>query len=192
MSTPGEPLRRHCSVHLVDGRIEAVTDDPPGEPPAPAEVPVLDLSDYCVMSGLIDSHVHSLYEVGNRSIADFVTRSDADLALQGAHFTRKLLEAGFTTLRDLGNMQGSDAIYSLRDAIANGLIPGPRIVGVGAFISPTGGGGDIGGLRPDVCCVVKSSGICDGADACRRSVREQIKRGADVVKIILTGSVLSN
>jgi imidazolonepropionase-like amidohydrolase len=189
MDVPGEPLRRDCLVRVRDGNVDSI------ESAATASSPpvdrVLDYSDCCVLPGLIDCHVHCLYEVANRSVADFVTHSDADLALQGVHFTGKLLRAGFTTIRDMGNMLGSDAIYSLRDRIQRGELTGPQIFGVGAFISPTGGGGDMAGLRPDVCCVIKSSGICDGPDACRRAVREQIKRGADLIKVILTGSVLS-
>jgi imidazolonepropionase-like amidohydrolase len=191
MNIPGAKLRPDCTLRIGEGQVKEVLDGPPPLKWLGRNVEVLDLSDQYVMPGLIDCHVHSLYEVGDRPLADFVAKSDAHLALQGVYFAQKLLRSGFTTIRDVGNMQGSDAIYALRDAIASGCILGPRILGVGAFISPTGGGGDVSGLRPDVCCAIKSIGICDGPYACRAAVREQIKRGADLIKVILTGSVLS-
>ena len=191
MEVPGQALRTNCFVRITQGRIKEITPGPPPSDSSTLGTEVIDLSNCCVMPGLIDCHVHSLYEIGERSLLDFVTKTDADLSLQGVYFTRKLLESGFTTIRDVGNMQGSDAIYSLRDSIASGQLLGPRILGVGAFISPTGGGGDISGFRHDVCCVIRPSGICDGPDACRAAVREQVKRGADLIKVILTGSVLS-
>jgi imidazolonepropionase-like amidohydrolase len=78
-------------------------------------------------------------------------------------------------------------------AIAERKVAGPRIICVGAVLSPTGGHGQIYGFRHDVCaCVQSTSGICDGADECRRAVRRQVSYGADAIKFVATGGVLSN
>ena len=107
---------------------------------------------------------------------------------QGGHWTkpayqaRLTLNAGFTTVRDLGARQ-PEVIYALRAAVAEGKVPGPRILCVGAILSPTGGHGQTYGFRRDVCaCVQSSIGVCDGADGCRRAVRAQVAEGADAIK----------
>ncbi len=81
--------------------------------------------------------------------------------------------------RDSGDE--NDAIFALRDGIAAGLVPGPRVVAAGNVISPHGGEGDVYGYRPDVVKVLQRPNLCSGADDCRRVVRQQIQRGADSI-----------
>jgi imidazolonepropionase-like amidohydrolase len=114
----------------------------------------------------------------------------SDLAIQGVMNARKILGAGFTTVADLG--EENEAIFALRDGIAQGKVPGPRIVAAGNVISPHGGEGDVFGYRPEVIRALQRPNLCSGADDCRRVVRQQIQRGADVIKVVATGAVLSD
>jgi imidazolonepropionase-like amidohydrolase len=120
-----------------------------------------------------------------------VTEDDADAALRGSVNARRTLEAGFTSVRDLG---GGPAVFALRDAIANGTIPGPRMLVAGFAISPTGGHGDrTNGYREDLFDEPGAFlGIADGPYEARKAVRAQVKRGADLIKLTATGGVLSN
>jgi imidazolonepropionase-like amidohydrolase len=86
-----------------------------------------------------------------------------------------------------------DVVFALRAAVAERKVAGPRVLCVGAVLSPTGGHGQIYGFRQDVCaCLQSTSGICDGVDECRRAVRRQVSYGADAIKFVATGGVLSN
>ena len=151
---------------------------------------VIDQRSRFVLPGLIDSHVHLTGELGPDQLIEEVTLTAADGALRGAGFARTTLLAGFTTVADLGAM--NDSIFALRRAIAEGRVPGPRIVASGAAITPDGGHGDVNGYSPAVNDALRSPNACSGADACRRAVRRQIQAGADVIKITATGGVLSN
>jgi imidazolonepropionase-like amidohydrolase len=151
---------------------------------------IVDLSKRFVLPGLIDSHVHLCHENGPDDRMNRVTRTSADWAVSGAGFAAKTLQAGFTTVANLGD--DNDAIFALRDGIARGEIPGPRVLAAGSVISPHGGDGDVHGYRPDVAAAVRRPTLCSGADDCRRVVREQIGRGADLIKIVATGSVLAD
>jgi imidazolonepropionase-like amidohydrolase len=151
---------------------------------------VIDQRSRFVLPGLIDSHVHLTGELGPDQLIEEVTLTAADGALRGAGFARTTLLAGFTTVADLGAM--NDAIFALRRAIAEGRVPGPRIIASGAAITPDGGHGDVNGYSPAVNDALRSPNACSGADACRRAVRRQIQAGADVIKITATGGVLSN
>jgi imidazolonepropionase-like amidohydrolase len=167
-------------------RIEA------GFTPAPAGARVIDLKKSFVLPGLIDSHVHILSEGNPNQRFELVTQSEADAALSGAHFAKKTVDAGFTTIADLGAGAGGDAIFALRDAIAAGRARGPRILAAGSTITPTGGHADVHGYRADVMKALGRASVCNGPDDCRRAVREQIQAGADVIKVTATGGVLSN
>jgi imidazolonepropionase-like amidohydrolase len=151
---------------------------------------VIDQRSRFVLPGLIDSHVHLTGELGPDQLIEEVTLTAADGALRGAGFARTTLLAGFTTVADLGAM--NDSIFALRRAIAEGRVPGPRIIASGAAITPDGGHGDVNGYSPAVNDALRSPNACSGADACRRAVRRQIQAGADVIKITATGGVLSN
>lgn len=151
---------------------------------------VIDLRDSFVLPGLIDSHVHLTQELSPTGRLDGVTTTRAAAALNGAYFARVTLEAGFTTVANLG--ASSESIFALRDAVARGRVAGPRILASGASISVHGGHGDSHGYIPEVLEVLRSEAVCSGADDCRRAVREQVRRGADLIKITATGGVLSN
>ena len=188
LAVPGEPVKNQQTVVIRDGRVVAI-EDGWVEPGTDSPSRVLDLREYFVMPGFIDLHVHLLGQSGGDRKVDYVTRSDSYFALQGSQFARWTLEAGFTTVRDLGAR--GEAIFALRDAVRDGLVPGPRILAAGRAITPSGGHGDIHGYRTEVLLALPASGTCDGADDCRRAVRQMVKRGADVIKVTATGGVLS-
>lgn len=158
---------------------------------APQGAEVIDLKDKTVMPGLIDCHVHFEFEQNRSSYVERFTFNEADIAFQSAVFAKRTLEAGFTTVRDLG---GRGVNISLRNAINKGLTVGPRIITSGKSLSITGGHGDATtGAREDLFDPPPGAedGIADGPDACRTAVRTQIKRGADCIKVCATGGVLS-
>lgn len=160
----------------------------PGDVSGTANATVIDLSDRFVMAGLIDSHTHILsqQEPNRREIA--VTRPSEFSTLLGVEYGMRTLRAGFTTIRNVG--ADRNAIFALRDAINQGVVMGPRIRASGQTITPTGGHGDGGGFRDDVFAE-PHSGVCDGVTECRKAVRTQIKYGADHIKFVATGGVLS-
>ncbi|MCH8344284.1 MAG: amidohydrolase family protein [Planctomycetes bacterium] len=195
LAVPGEPPQPHMTIVIHDGRIQAVRRgyvdardlaEARNEP-----IETVDLKDRFVLPGLIDCHTH----ITGQYTADVrlrrVEETDADAAIRGVVYARRTLEAGFTTIRNVGS--SGDAAFALRDAINEGLVPGPRILMAGESISPTGGHSDSTlGYREDLFAMPGSmQGIADGPAACRRAVRAQVKRGADVIKLTATGGVLS-
>jgi len=194
LDRPGQAPRGASTVLIHDGRIVAVRDghvDASAFEGAPASAAVIDLRDRFVLPGLIDSHVHlDSDKAGIEGMLEGVTQSDAAQAYDAAVNARKTLDAGFTTVRNLG--EGHGVTLALRDAIAAGKLPGPRIVDAGRPISATAGHMDATlGFRDDLHAAFSTSNLCNGADDCRRAVREQIARGADVIKFASTGGVNS-
>lgn len=186
LAKPGEGYATRQTILVEAGRVVSVT---PGYT-RPKEYPVINLRDAYVLPGLIDSHVHITNENGpDRRIKSF-ENSDVDVAFDGAAFAAATLKAGFTTVQDVG--APNDAIFGLRDAIARGAVPGPRLRASGSSVAVTGGHGDINGYSARVMAAFTGASICNGADDCRRAVRQQIKEGADLIKITATGGVLSN
>lgn len=185
-----EPLAKQ-TIAIEKGRITAVT---PGFAAAKAgDDSVIDLSDHFVLPGLIDCHVHLTGEFGPKHKLELVEESPTAIALHAARHARVTLEAGFTTVRDLGEIGGAgDAIFSLRSAVAKGYVPGPRIFAAGSIISPTGGHGITCGYRDDINLLLDASGRGDGVDGCRHAVRRQVSRGADFIKFVATGGVLTD
>ncbi len=171
---------------VQNGRIVRVVDGFVAEPGGK----VVDLKDSFVLPGLIDSHVHITGEQNPNTRLEGVTNSSADDAMAGARFARRTLLAGFTTVADLG--ADDEAIFALRRAAARGDVPSPRILASGAAVSVHGGHGDVNGYREDVMHVLRPGSVCSGPDDCRRAVREQVWKGADIIKITATGGVLSN
>jgi imidazolonepropionase-like amidohydrolase len=156
----------------------------------PSEALFVDLRDKTVLPGLIDCHVHLEWEQSRSSYSNKYVLNDADIAFRSAIYARRTLEAGFTTVRDLG---GTGVNIALRNAIDAGLCTGPRILTAGRVLSITGGHGDHGtGSRWDLFDPpMPEIGIADGPEECRTAVRTQIKQGADWIKVAATGGVLS-
>ena len=171
---------------LENGKVARIVDGYVSEPGGR----VVDLKDSFVLPGLIDSHVHLTGQQGASSRLDEVTQSSADQAMVGAGYARKTLMAGFTTVADLG--ADNAAIFALRAAVKRGDVAGPRILASGGAVSIHGGHGDVNGFSEEVMHALRPTSVCSGADDCRRAVREQVWRGADIIKITATGGVLSN
>jgi imidazolonepropionase-like amidohydrolase len=171
---------------IEGGKVVRIADGYVSEPGGT----VIDLKSSFVLPGLIDSHVHLTLVQSASSRMDVVTQSSAEQAMVGARNARKTLLAGFTTVADLS--ADDDAIFALRKATALGDVPGPRILAAGEALSALGGHGDNTGYRADVTRVLQPSSVCSGADDCRRAVREQVRAGADLIKVHATGGVLDN
>ncbi len=191
LAVPGESPATRQSVIVRDGKILEIRDGfvRADTLEGAGEVRLMDLSDAFVMPGFIDLHVHLTGQAGSSGKLDYVTMTDGDVALTALMYAKRTLMGGFTTVRDLGS--DGTAVFALRDAITAGKVAGPRIVAAGEAITPTGGHGDVHGFRGEVLDALPSTGVCDGADDCRRAVRHQVKRGADVIKVTATGGVLS-
>ncbi|HRE43348.1 MAG TPA: amidohydrolase family protein [Terricaulis sp.] len=183
----GRVLTEHSILVGADGRIVGVESGYVTR----AGAEVIDQRNRFVLPGLIDSHVHlrSVERTSNQFI-DAVTLTAADFALRAAQSARITLNAGFTTVADLGAQ--NDTIFALRRAINEGRAVGPRILASGQAISIDGGHADANGWAPDVLNTLRSPNACSGADACRRATRRQIQAGADIIKVTATGGVLSN
>jgi len=161
--------------------------------PPPPDAQVIDLGDATLLPGFIDAHVHLSEESGPNWYLDFyhsLMRFPAEQALYGAHYAKVTLEAGFTTVRDVGS---SDYVaLGLRNAIGAGVIPGPRMLVSNYAIGATGGHADTGPFPPErIAPEGPLKGVCNGPEECREAVRYQLKFGADVIKFMPSGGVLS-
>jgi imidazolonepropionase-like amidohydrolase len=182
-------LVEHGVVVVLGQKIEAVGSDAK----IPANAEVIDLGDATLLPGFIDAHVHLSDESSPDWYHDFyseIMRFPAEQALYGAHYAKVTLEAGITTVRDVGS---EDYIaLGLRNAIAAGMIPGPRMLVSNYAIGSTGGHADQDPYPPQRIAVAGPiKGVCNGPDQCREAVRYQIKYGADVIKFMPSGGVLS-
>jgi imidazolonepropionase-like amidohydrolase len=175
---------------LIDGdRIEDVV--PASE--APAGVRTVDLSGRTVLPGLIDCHAHLIGEMDDgRGYASLVNRSSAQEALTGVTNALATLRGGVTTVRDVGTFYAFVDL-ALREAIEEGRIAGPRMMCAGAYVTCPGGGGDITGLPPDVPVPDELRvGVSSGAEEVRENVRRIFDAGADFIKVLATGAVLTS
>ena len=193
LAVPGErPLgastlliRRDRIVEVRQGLLDcaALADEP--------SCSSIDLGESWILPGLGDGHVHLSFDrtaAPSASAFDRGAISRSTTTVDAWLNARKTLAAGFTTVRDLAS--NSESVFAVRNAIDAGRLPGPRILVSGLPISSTGGHGDFTPAGtphtgPD------ESGLCDGIEECRRAVREQIKRRADVIKIMATGGFAS-
>ena len=182
-------LTEHGVVVILGTKIQAVGSDAA----IPAGAEVIELGDSTLMPGFIDAHVHLSQQSGPHWYHDWfdsIMRFPAEQALYGAHYAKTTLEAGVTTVRDLGS---TDYIsLGLRNAIAAGEIPGPRMLVANYAIGATGGHADQDPVPPQRIAVAGPiQGVCNGPEECREAVRYQIKYGADVIKFMPSGGVLS-
>ncbi|MFH1573840.1 MAG: amidohydrolase family protein, partial [Acidobacteriota bacterium] len=179
-----QPIRP--GVVLIRGeRIEAVG----GDVVVPEGARVIDLGGATLLPGLIDLHTHLTDEVGLHWEEVLLKTTPGQAALFGAKNARDTLMAGFTACRDMGPTWPYTDI-DLRYAIEKGAVPGPRLQVPGNYVCGTGGAGDARqfSIYVDVPIV---QNLADGVDAVRRAVRTHLKHGADFIKILVTGAVLS-
>jgi len=190
LAVPGQAPKSNQSIIVAGKRIVRVEDGFVDPASVADDATLIDLSDKFVLPGLMDMHVHLLGELGPNSRLDALQVTTSMQAIKGAMHALRTLNAGFTTVRDLGGEP--EAIYALRDAINKGYVPGPRILAAGSSLAATGGHGDVDGVKAELLTLWTPETICDGPYDCRRATRYAIKYGADWIKITATGGVLSD
>ena len=183
-----EPVSERTIV-VDNGRITAI--EAGYRKPAAGDT-VIDLRKSTLMPGLMDMHVHLTSEYNRNSEVDGFKKDGADVVLDGVVYAERTLQAGFTTVRDLGASFRTS--IALRSAINAGKVPGPRVFAAGTSIATTGGHADptngwadfLGGAN-----VGPIDGVINGSDQAAQAVRQRYKEGADLIKITATGGVLS-
>lgn len=159
--------------------------------PAPAGAQRIDWSAYTVLPGLIDLHTHLADAGQSADLAAPIKTSPQLTALHGAHNALLTLRAGFTTVRDVGTYRGLTDV-SLRDAINQGLVPGPRMFVAGAYLTHPGGGGELNGVVPnDQLPADMRLGVMRGPEAAAEKATFLFDNGADFLKLLATGAVLA-
>ena len=169
---------------VKDGRIASFG---PGEPPKGAEV--LDLGDVTLLPGLHDNHCHLMLKPDDIDGVVY-KRTSAHKTLDALHHATLTLLAGFTTVRDPGDCDWHNGMIDLRNAINRGQFAGPRMLIAPHYLSITGGHGDANDFACDLC-MVGIGKIVDGVEEMRKAVREEVKLGADWIKLFASGGVLS-
>ena len=176
-----------ASVRVEGDRIVEVTED--GAALAgPADVEVIDAGGRTLMPGLIDAHVHAA--ITTMDLAAMARRSPTRVGIEAKGVLERMLRRGFTTVRDAGGLD-----TGLQEALQVGLVTGPRVFRSGRVLSQTGGHGDIAPASNDPhigACSISSSSfshVADGVDAVRRAAREELKGGADQIKVMAGGGV---
>lgn len=179
--------RDNVSILIHDDRITAVQ----AGFVTPAGAQVIDLSHATVLPGLIDCHDHITGNFdGGNPVAEAVTLTSFDAAYLSVGNARRTLEAGFTTIRDVGG--DAAVLIPMKHAIAKGEIEGPRMFVAGPPLGPTGGHGDPhNGLDPDLSHPGWADVVVDSPEAARRAVRTLRRQGVDLIKIMPSGGVLS-
>jgi imidazolonepropionase-like amidohydrolase len=177
-----------ATIVIEDGRITAVERGL--RAPGPGDE-LIDLSGSTVLPGLMDMHTHVSKEQGPGSYMVRFTQGAAQIALQSTVYAHRTLQAGFTTIRDLGDSH--NVSIALRDAIARGDVAGPRIFTSGKSIATTGGHADpTSGWAPHLAGDPgPAEGVVNGVADARKAVRQRYKDGADLIKVTATGGVLS-
>ena len=187
----GDKARDNMVIVVVGERIQSV--GPASSVTIPAGATVVDLSHATVLPGLIDCHTHLGARADRYDEINNFKNTPFQSAFAAVVNARKTLEAGFTSVRDVGSLPF--LAVDLRNSINEGLIPGPRIVASGPGISITGGHGDLNNFSPQTRVSMfpeeRDFQIADGVDQIRHVVGAQVKYGVDVFKILATGGVLS-
>jgi imidazolonepropionase-like amidohydrolase len=187
-------LVEHPQLTIVGNKIVRIAQgDKSDKADVPAGAELIDLGDATLLPGFIDAHVHLSGQMSDNWYGDFfdnMMRFPAEQALYGAYYARVTLEAGFTSVRDVGS---TDWIaLGLRNAIDAGKVPGPRMLVSNYAVGSTGGHADQDPIPPQKQPLAGPlQGVCNGPDECRAAVRYQIKYGANVIKFMPSGGVLS-
>jgi imidazolonepropionase-like amidohydrolase len=186
----GQVLTDRAVIVEEDRIVEVLASSDVPEGPRRIELP-----GHTLLPGLLDMHSHLAGgEETGQGYAALVMRNGAQEAIMGVRNARLVLEAGFTTVRDVGSFRAFTDV-AIREGIEEGWFPGPRMLCAGAYVTCPGGGGDITGLAIDVDAVLPQElrfGVTSGVDQMRANVRRIIARGADFIKIIATGAVLTS
>ena len=162
-------------VRIEDGRVVSVAAFPATAP----EGALVDWSAYTVVPGLMDMHPHQVGDITSSNVAAPLMSSQGRDVLLGVSHARDTLMAGFTTVRDVGAYRAFGDV-ALRDAINEGIVPGPRMYVAGAYVTVTKGGGEVTGLSPDVAVPPEfRRGVADNETEIRQRVRELVAGGAD-------------
>ncbi|MFZ1808323.1 MAG: amidohydrolase family protein [Cyclobacteriaceae bacterium] len=188
VDTENGQLLKNQLVFIRGEYIEAVKSD---KTSIPKDATIIDLSDYLITPGLIDCHTH-LVDLQSPSPAGPLEKSEAEYAFEGVRNAKKTLMAGFTTVRDVGTWRVfTDA--ALRNAIEEGIVPGPRMQVAGTYVTTTSGSGDITGIAQDIVLPpTMRFGIANSENEIKQKVRELLNGGADFIKIMATGAVLTS
>ncbi len=188
LDTQSGQLSGPVTIITENDRVARVTD---GHLQAPDGTSLVNLTSQVCLPGLMDMHTHLTGQSSPTSYINRFTQNPADIALQSVVYARRTLDAGFTTVRDLGD--SFNVSVALRDAINEGKVSGPRIYTAGKSLATTGGHADpTNSWRADLMGRPGPvEGVVNGVDAAREGVRQRYKDGADLIKITATGGVLS-
>jgi len=189
LAVPGQSPLRNQTVVVEGGRVVEVRGGFADAAEFGGDVTVIDLREAFVLPGLMDMHVHLQGELGPNRERTRLKMSSQLMQMRSIMYAMRTLEAGFTTVRDVGS--SSQEMYAMRDAINNGWIDGPRIIAAGG-VGITGGHADISGVKPELMDLWTSPNVCNGPYDCRRAARNVIKYGGDWIKITSTGGVMTD
>jgi imidazolonepropionase-like amidohydrolase len=186
-----DKVKTNMVIVIEEDRITRIA--PATDVTIPKDATVIDLSSFTVLPGLIDCHTHITGRADKYNEINSFKDSPFDSVIAGVVQSRLTLNAGFTTIRDVGS--APFAAVDLRRNIDAGYIPGPRIIASGPGISITGGHGDLNNYSPQTSVTMfpaeRDFGLADGPDQVRHVIRSQVKYGVDVIKILASGGVLS-
>lgn len=183
-------LIQNATVRISEGKILQISTEDPSISPRETSEDTIDLSGKYLCPGLIDCHVHISVVPGEADLRAYKDMSERFSLLRQPHVLKSMLDRGFTSVRDCGG-----ATLAIKEATEDGVIPGPRLFIAGNALSQTGGHGDLRGPHDSkLCCGGSLSGISrivDGPAECYKFAREELRQGADFIKIMGGGGVAS-